>query len=97
MNVPDWLWQELLGSAIWAGIAFAARWAWKNRTDFREILHTIRTPLKPTLTAGTEAQILYDVRALTGTEAQMLYNVEAFTPSLARQLEHLAAWYLHVS
>ena len=50
-----------------------------------------------TLTAGTQAQILYDVRALAGTEAQILYNVEAPTPSLARRLEDLVAWYLHVS
>lgn len=50
-----------------------------------------------TLTAGTQAQILYDVRALAGTERQILYNVEAPKPSLARRLEDLAAWYLHVS
>ena len=33
-----------------------------------------------TLTAGAQAQILYDVRALAGTETQILYNVEAPKP-----------------
>jgi hypothetical protein len=97
MNVPDWLWQGLLENAIWAAIAFSAGWAWKNSADIRERLNTIRTPPKPTLTAGSQRQLLYDVRANVGSERQILYNVEAPKPSLARRLEDLAAWYLHVS
>jgi hypothetical protein len=94
MNVPDWLWQGLVEDAVWTGIAFSAAWAWKNSADIRERLRVVG---KPTLTAGTQAQILYDVRGLAGTEGQILYNVEAPTPSLARRLEDFAAWYLHGS
>jgi len=78
----------LAADAVWE----SGKWAWKNRANIRE-----RVVGKPTLTAGTHAQILYDVRALAGTERQILYNVEAPTPSLARRLEDLVAWYLHVS
>ena len=78
----------LAADAMWE----SGKWAWKNRANIRE-----RVVGKPTLMAGTQAQILYDVRALAGTERQILYNVEAPTPSLARRLEDLVAWYLHVS
>ena len=78
----------LAADALWE----SGKWAWKNKADIRE-----RVIGKPTLTAGTQAQILYDVRGLAGTERQIVYNVEAAKPSLARRLEDLAAWYLHVS
>jgi hypothetical protein len=108
MDIPDWLWQELMADAIWTGIAFGAAWAWKNREAILRKLGK-RQPvllsgevsgggnMEGTLTAGTERQILYDVRSLVGSERQILYNVEAPTPSLARRLEELASWYLHVS
>ena len=94
MNVPDWLWQNIVSDLLADGFKAAAigLLAWMYRR-----LNTIRTPPKPTLTAGTQAQILYDVRGLAGTERHILYNVEAVKPSLARRLEDLAAWYLHVS
>jgi hypothetical protein len=66
-------------------------------TDRLGLTDTVTLTGGGTLTAGTQAQILYDVRALAGTERQILYNVEAAKPSLARRLEDLAAWYLHVS
>jgi hypothetical protein len=78
----------LAADAVWE----SGKWAWKNRADIRE-----RVVGKPTLTAGSQRQILYDVRANVGSERQILYDVEAPKPSLVRRLEDLAAWYLHVS
>jgi hypothetical protein len=66
-------------------------------TDRLGLTDTVTLTGGGTLTAGTQAQILYDVRALAGTERQILYNVEAPKPLLARRLEDLAGWYLHVS
>jgi hypothetical protein len=95
MNVPDWLWQNIEGVAAVLAIVHytikAARWAVTKYGESRAMQD------KPTLTAGTQAQILYDVRALAGTERQILYNVEAPKPSLARRLQELASWYLYVS
>jgi len=109
MNVPDWLWQ---GLTVWAA-AKSMELAWIHREELaqrlrrpRHITRTVTDKLGVTdtardgggtLTAGTQAQILYDVRALVATEAQILYSVEAPPPSLARRLEDLVAWYLHVS
>jgi hypothetical protein len=94
-DVPDWLWRELAGNAvwqvIWAIITAAALWVWKyqkRRTNNRE----------PVLLSGEIAGRGEFAGTLTvGSERQILYNVEAPTPSLARRLEELASWYLHVS
>jgi len=91
--------EEATSKAIWAGIAFSAGWAWKKREAIAQrlrrphhITRTVTDKLGVTDTARDGGGTL-----TAGTQAQILYNVEAPTPSLARRLEDLVAWYLHVS
>ena len=89
MNLPDWLWQELVGEAIWKAIVIGspiiAGWAWKKREELaqrlrspRHITRTVTDKLgitdAVTPTAGIQAQILYDVYGLAGAERQIRYN-----------------------
>jgi hypothetical protein len=59
MNIPDWLWQELMADVIWTGIAVSAAWVWNRRKEIADKLglspEDIVINLQP-LTLRTEAQ-----------------------------------------
>jgi hypothetical protein len=85
MNVPDWLWQELLGEATWkailTGSAFIAGWALKRRRAMQG---------KPVLVSAT-------IQGKSTVEGTATVEQSLGTPSLARRLEEFVSWYLHVS
>jgi hypothetical protein len=96
MNVPDWLWQELVGEAIskaiWPAITFSAVLAWKQFERYRKRQTISMNPANLTAEA-TPVYVSASIQAKSSVKATA--TVEK--PSLARRLEELAAWYLHVS
>jgi hypothetical protein len=92
MNVPDWLWQELVAEAIWTGIFVSAGLAFKRFERYRKRQTISMNPAN--LTA--EATPVYVSATIQG-KSTVKANATVEKPSLARWLEDFAAWYLRVS
>jgi hypothetical protein len=111
MNIPDWLWRELVGNAVWEIPTVLVPLAWKYRKVImntlglkaeRRVINlqplTLHAKAQPVLLSGTiEGKSTLDGTLTVGKSVDLRWNVEAPTPSLARRLEELASWWLHIS
>ena len=101
--IPDRLWQELAGDAIWTSIGFGVAQAWKHRkaTQRKPVLLSGvaggKSTVGGTLRVVKDVDLRWSVRQTVGKDVDLRWNIEAPTPSFARRLEELASWYLHVS
>jgi hypothetical protein len=97
MNVPDWLWQNIVSEFLADGLKVAAigLLAWIYRKLMLMQRKPVTISMKPAnLTA--EGQPVY-VSASIQAKSTVKATATVVKPSLARRLEELAAWYLHVS
>jgi hypothetical protein len=97
MNVPDWLWQnivsDLLADALKAAAIGLLAWI------YRKLMLMQRKPVTISMNPANltaEGQPVY-VSASIQAKSTVKATATVIKPSLARRLEELAAWYLHVS
>lgn len=110
-DIPDWLWRELVGNAVWEIPTVLVPSAWKYRKVImnalglkpeRRVINLkpliLHAKAQPVLLSGTmEGGSSLDGTLTVGKSVDLRWNIETPTPSLARRLEELASWYLHVS
>ena len=97
MNVPDWLWQNIVSDLLADGLKAAAigLLAW----IYRKLMLMQRKPVTISMNPANlkaEGQPVY-VSASIQAKSTVKATATVVKPSLARRLEELAAWYLHVS
>ncbi len=94
MDIPDWLWQNVVADLLTEGLPLTVWLAWHHR----EAILSKLGRRQPVLLSGTvEGGGTFDGTLTVGKSVDLRWKVEAPTPSLARRLEDLAAWYFHVS
>jgi|SRR5215211_3212997 len=97
MNVPDWLWQNIVSDLLADGLKAAAigLLAWLYRKLMLMQRKPVTISMKPANLTAEATPVLVSATIQGRSTVRATATVEK--TSLARRLEELVSWYLHVS